>query len=207
MAISRQELWELELEQLYKERETTEPDPDMWRWSPLELSEFDRMLAMATHQLAGTDPIRFCEAGCGIGTKLYLAEHYHGLEAVGYEISDDYLAKALALGVDARYMDLRESSPPWSEYDIVYTARPFKDDEVEVAWEKSVWEGMRPGAILMMAYTAVKPYSWPCHYRAPFRGVWSKPVDVRTRSIPVYDAIISRMEPHDPLVPEPGPGG
>jgi hypothetical protein len=206
MLISRQELWEMELAQLYIERETTDPDPEMWRWSPLELSEFDRMLSMAEHVLAGSHRIRLCEAGCGIGTKLYLAEHYHGMEAVGYEISDDYITKALALGVDARCMDLRTDSPPWAEYDIVYTARPFKSDDVETAWEKSVWEGMRPGAVLMSAYTAVKPYSWPCYYRMPFRGIWSKPLE-RTRAIPVYDAMISRQEPHDPLVSEPGPGG
>jgi hypothetical protein len=206
MLISRQELWDMEMAQLSIEQARGEPDPDMWRWNPLELSEFDRMLSIATHQLAGTDLIRFCEAGCGIGTKLYLAGRYHGLEAVGYEISHDYLAKALMIEVDARYMDFREEHPPFAEYDIIYSSRPFKDDDVETAWEKSIWEEMRPGAIVMMAYTAVKPYSWPCHYRAPFRGVWSKPLE-HTRSIPVYDAMISRMEPHDPLVPEPGPGG
>jgi len=204
--ISKQELWDRELEQLYKERETSDPDPEMWRWSPLELAEFDRMLSVAAHILAGNTRIKFCEAGCGIGTKLYLAEHYHGMEAVGYEISDDYLAKALELGVDARYMDLRTESPDWSSFDIVYTARPFKDDKYEVSWEKSVQDVMKPGAVLISAYTATKPYDWPCFYRQSFRGVWRKPKTVLAgAALPVYDAMIIRQEPHDPLVPEPGP--
>src|SRR5262252_4406647 len=84
--IPRQKLWDLELEQLYKERETTDPDPEMWRWSPLELWEFDRMLTVATQLFDGLRQLSFCEAGCGIGTKLYLASRYHNLRATGFEI-------------------------------------------------------------------------------------------------------------------------
>ena len=201
--ISRQQLWDMELEQLYQERETTEPDPEMWRWSPLELSEFDRMLSAASQLLVGFHVIKFCEAGCGIGTKLYLAKMYHGMQEVGYEISHDYLTKALALEVDARYMDLRTDSPDWSEFDIVYTARPFKEDSYEVDWERRVQDGMRPGAVLMMAYTASKPYSWPCYYRATFRGIWQKPMP---RNPGAYDAMIRRQPYPDPLTSYPGPG-
>src|SRR5215469_17567848 len=197
--ITRQQLWDMELEQLYQERETTDPDPEMWRWSPLELSEFDRMLVVARHVLGGLSRLKFCEAGCGIGTKLYLAQHYHDLNAVGYEISYDYITKALGIGVDARYMDLRTESPPWKDYDIVYTARPFKEDDYESAWEQKVQDAMKPGAVLISAYTSKKPYNWPCYYRAPFRGVWMKPKSGQ------YLEMIQRQEPHDPLVSEPGP--
>jgi hypothetical protein len=197
--ISKPELWKMELEQLYKERETTDPDPEMWRWSPLELSEFDRMLTVAV-QLLPFKAIKFCEAGCGIGTKLYLAKNYFSISATGYEISEDYLYKAAALEVDARPMDFREEQPPWGEFDIVYIARPFKEDAVEIAFEKSAQDGMRPGAVLITAYTSNKPYSWPCYYRAPFRGIWQKPAKT---SPGVYDQMIRRQEPYDPLVPTP----
>jgi hypothetical protein len=197
---SKPELWKMELEQLYLERETTDPDPEMWRWSPLELAEFERMLIIAKSCLAGIGDLKFVEAGCGIGTKLYLASMYYKLEAVGYEISQDYLEKAKRLNVDARYMDFREQSPPWNEYDIVYVARPFKEDSVEVAFEDSVREAMSPGSVYISAYTSVKPYSWPCFYRAPFRGVWQKPF---ADPAPVYDAMIKRQEPYDPLVATP----
>jgi hypothetical protein len=192
----------MEMDQLCLERETTEPDPDMWRWSPLELTEFDRMLTVAVQvvsRFSGLRQLFFAEAGSGIGTKLYLAKHYHNLKETGYEISRDYLAKSARLGVNAYRWDLREKQPPWSHFDIVYIARPFKDDAVEVAWESAVCDAMKLGAVLISAYSAHKPYSWPCYYRAPFRGVWQKP---RAAS---YDQIIQRTEPTDPLVREPGP--
>jgi len=202
--LSLQHLWHMELDQLMKERETTHPDPDLWRWSPLELGEFFRMLDIARSLVLkdeqAPEHIRFAEAGSGIGTKLYTAKHYFGLIETGYEINDGYLAMSHELGVNAVKADLRTLIPPWAKYDIVYLSRPFKSDEYEVKWEQSVIDAMRPGAILMSAYAAVKPYSWPCHYRRPFRGVWVKPAS----SGPVYDAMISRTSAgSDPLVPEP----
>ena len=66
-----QELWHMELAQLKQERETTEPDPDLWRWSPLEITEFARMLEVARGlAVAGLRKLRLAEAGSGIGTKL-----------------------------------------------------------------------------------------------------------------------------------------
>jgi hypothetical protein len=199
--LSRQALWDMELAQVDIERETTEPDPEIWRWSPLELNEFDHMLTVARQLLPGFRVVKFCEAGSGIGTKLYLAEHYHSLSAIGFEISRDYLEKSTRLGVDAREMDFRAEMPVWSAYDIVYTSRPFKDDEVEAEFEHSIQEGMRNGAVLIMAFAATKPYTWPCYYRRPFRGVWKKPGYKTTRG--VYDQMIRRQEPYDPLVPTP----
>lgn len=204
-----QQLWDLEVAQLVKERETTEPDPEMWRWSPLEIWEYERMLQVA-HELAVDNNVRLrdgsglrrlslAEAGSGIGTKLYLARYKFDLDEMGYEISEEYLAKSRELGVHAERCDLREETPPWVKFDIVYIARPFKDDEYEVAWERSVMKAMRPGAVLISAYAAVKPYSWPCYYRAPFRGVWIKPATASQ-----YSAMIARQTTgSDPLVPEP----
>jgi hypothetical protein len=188
----------MELDQVTHERETTDPDPEMWRWSPLELAEFDRMLLIATNLIDGR---RYCEAGSGIGTKLYLAKNYYNLQETGFEISWDYLGASDELGVEAYWMDFREATPVWRDYDIIYCGRPFKEDSVESAFEQGIMDGMAPGAVLIMAWTSNKPYSWPCYYRAPFRGVWQKP-KFKT-SVPVYDAMIKRQEPYDPLVPMP----
>jgi len=205
-----QQLWEMELAQLKLERETTEPDPEIWRWSPLEIWEYERMLHVA-NGLAVDNNIRLrgegdalrrlslAEAGSGIGTKLYLAVNKFNLDAWGYEVSDDYIAKARKLGVRTVKCDFRTEKPPWAKFDIVYIARPFKDDDVEVAWEREVMKDMRPGAVLISAYAAVKPYDWPCFYRAPFRGVWIKPATANQ-----YSAMIARQTMgSDPLVPEP----
>ena len=177
------------------------PDPDLWRWSPLELAEFDRMLhvARAWAMSPANTRLRFAEAGSGIGTKLYLARNYYQMDELGFEISDEYLAKSRALGVRAEKCDLRTEVPPWDRFDIVYLSRPFKDDDAEVLWEQSVIQAMRPGAVLISAYAAVKPYTWDCRYRRPFRGVWVKPEATQAIGI-------QRSATHpDPLVPDPGP--
>lgn len=199
--LTLKDLWNLEMGQLAQERELSDPDPDMWRWSPLEIPEFARMLDVARGLAAdGLRKLRFAEAGCGIGTKLYLAEKHFGMDAFGYEINDHYLEQCRKLGVRAVKCDLRVDKPPWEKFDIVYVARPFKDDEFEVAWEISVMEAMRRRAVLINAYAAVKPYEWPCYYRRPFRGVWVKPKS----SGGVYDKMIRRAgDGSDPLVPEP----
>lgn len=198
------QLFQMEMDQLAKERELSDPDPDMWRWSPLELDEFARMLEVARSlAMDGLRRLRFMEAGSGIGTKLYLAQYHFEMSATGYEISDDYIAKARALepNVNTVKMDLREESPPWEEADIAYIARPFKDDDYEVQWERDVLDRLRPGAVLISAYAAYKPRNWPCYYRMPFRGVWLKPGG---RTAKVYGAMISRTtDGSDPLVPEP----
>src|SRR4249920_893894 len=197
--LTLQDLWHMEMEQLTKERELSDPDPDMWRWSPLEITEFARMLEVARGlAAAGLRKLRIAEAGCGIGTKLYLAKNQFDLDETGYEINDLYLAMCRDLGVHAVKCDLRVDKPPWEKFDIVYLSRPFKSDDYEVAWEWEVINAMRPGAVLISAYAAVKPKGWQCYYRKPFRGVWVKP---RTA---VYDSMISRtVTGSDPLVPEP----
>lgn len=193
-------LWHMELAALVQEHGSI-PDPDLWRWSPLELAEFDRMLHVArAWAMSPTNArLRFAEAGSGIGTKLYLAKHYYQMAELGYEISDEYLDRSRALGVRAEKCDLRTEVPPWAKFDIVYLSRPFKDDDREVEWERSVMEAMRPGAVLISAYAAVKPYTWTVRYRRSFRGVWVKP-----ETVPQAIGIQRSASP-DPLVPEPGP--
>jgi SAM-dependent methyltransferase len=181
MNISLPELWQMEMEQLKREAEK-EPDDVIWRFSPLDIREFDIMLNFAYNLAIGNrgkvndGEISFVEAGCGIGTKLYLAKHKYRMTEYGYEINEEYIAKCHKLGVQAELRDLSAEPPPiWSAYDIVYTCRPFKSDVFEVQWEKSVHDAMRPGAVLVASFVALKPYNWPCYYRRPFRGIWVKP--------------------------------
>ena len=200
MILSLEELHRLEMMQLKKERELSDPDPDMWRWSPLEIVEFARMLNVARQLvLDGLRRLTFMEAGSGIGTKLYLAQYHFGMKAIGYEINEGYIEQAGDLNVETVKCDLRTEKPAWDDADIVYIARPFKDDAYETAWENEVMDRMRRGTALISAYAAVKPYKWQCHYRAPFRGVWIKPL-----ASPIYDAMIRRTTTgSDPLVSEP----
>jgi SAM-dependent methyltransferase len=180
MEISLQQLWDMEMAQLKAEHGRT-PDPAMWRWSPLDIREFDIMLHIArgladverANRLHGG--LSFFEAGCGIGTKLYLAKNKYGLQELGWEFQKDYLETCEQLGVLAEYHDLRAEEPRWDAFDIVYIARPFKDDMAERTWEVAVQDAMRPGAVLIAAFAASKPYDWPCFYRRAWRGIWVKP--------------------------------
>jgi hypothetical protein len=181
------QLWDIEMAQM-KLEQGKKPDPEMWRWSPLDIIEFDRMLNVAWHIamnynifMRGANGafrrVSIAEPGCGIGTKLYLAKTKYGMSETGYEINKEYVQKAAELGLEVNIetRDLRAGpQPPWAMFDIVYTSRPFKDDREEREWERSVQEAMRPGAVLISAFTSLKPYKWPCHYRFPFHGVWHK---------------------------------
>jgi len=207
--LSLAELHRVEMNQLQKERELSDPDPDMWRWSPLEIAEFARMLEVARSlAMDGLRRLTFMEAGSGIGTKLYLAQYHFGMTAIGYEINPAYIALARDLPVTTLEADLRTEDIPWEDADIVYVGRPLKSDEsdtvrpdaAEIELEQKIMNRMRPGAVYMAAFAAVKP-KWACYYRRPFRGVWVKP---GKKTQPVYDAMIRRTEDGpDPLVPRP----
>lgn len=183
-----------------------EPDADIWRWSPLPMHEFDEMLNIAHQVVIGergdTDKfqvISFGEAGSGIGTKLWWAKNKYNMMEYGYEINDDYLHKAFLLDVKCERRDLAEldDQPVWAAYDIVYIARPFKDDIFESQWERTVMSLMRPGAVLISAYAAVKPYQWTRYFQAPFRGVWRKPSDTPPRArVATMSASIEEVRLH-----------
>jgi hypothetical protein len=176
------ELFRLEDIQLKREHGRT-PDPDVWRWSPSDIYDWAQMLDIAINYYRTIDsnihePLSIWEAGSGIGTKLKWAEQ-HGLAAYGFELFDEYIEAATKLGVHCEKRDLSDfdNQPSWVVPDIVFTARPFKNDIKERQWEQLVQEQMRPGAVLMSTFTARKPYGWPCLFRAGFRGVWIKPCD------------------------------
>jgi hypothetical protein len=186
MDISLDELFRMEMDQLDIERKRNSPDDVIWKWSPLDIREFDIMLHIAwglsidnnvlLRKGGGLQKVSFAETGSGIGTKLYLAKNKYDMIEYGYEINQEYVDMARALGVQCEVRDLTaDPAPVWAAYDIVYTCRPLKDDIAEANWERSVQEAMRPGAVLIAAFVAVKPYSWPCFYRRPFRGIWVKP--------------------------------
>ena len=173
------QLFDMEMAQL-KQEHGREPDPDSWRWSPSDIRIWDNMLAIANRYLDSigqTNQISIWEAGSGIGTKLYWAKHHYGMIEYGFEKFNYYIEAARRLDVQCELRDLSDlnDQPAWNVPDIVFTARPFKDEMLEHKWEAIVQNDMRPGAVLIATYAAVKPRNWAVLYRAPFRGVWVKP--------------------------------
>lgn len=177
--LSLSQLFMMEMAQLDKEHGRN-PDPNVWRWSPSDIRDWSVMLDCAIQHYklldSHTGPISIWEAGSGIGTKLRWAKQ-QGLIEYGFELFDDYITMARRLDVACEQRDLSDldNQPAWNVPDIVFTARPFKDDLFERKWEQLVQDQMRPGAVLMSTFTARKPYGWPCLYRVNFRGVWVKP--------------------------------
>jgi SAM-dependent methyltransferase len=169
-----------EAEWVARERQL-EPDPDLWRWSPTPLPKVRSMMATADmcSEIIQLDHLpRFFDAGCGIGTKLALAEQEFVWDAEGWDYYLEYVQFARnVLKVKAHQFDLRSSEPDWASYDIVMISRPFKDDDEQHAWEQKVQDTMRPGAVLLATHAALKPYRWRWLYRAPWRIVAVKPVD------------------------------
>jgi len=175
------ELFKMEMRQLSRER-GRDPDPAYWRWSPSDIRIWAQMLQVAINHFRDVDfhshgPISIWEAGSGIGTKLLWAKQ-RGLIEYGFELFDYYIEEARKLGVACEQRDLSDldNQPSWEVPDIVFTARPFKDELLENKWEKLVQDRMRPGAVLISTFTSRKPYGWTVLYRATFRGVWAKPV-------------------------------
>lgn len=180
--LTLQELFDMEMDQLKKEH-GREPDPDSWRWSPSDIRIWDEMIKIAYKYLRDTNsaakgPVSIWEAGSGIGTKLYWAKYHYGMIEYGFEKFDYYIEAARKLDVKCEQRDLSDldNQPSWEVPDIVFTARPFKDNLLEHRWEQLVQDQMRPGAVLISTFTAKKPYDWTTLYRATFRGVWVKPV-------------------------------
>jgi hypothetical protein len=177
--IPLEELFKMEMRQLSRER-GRDPDPAYWRWSPSDIRIWAQMLEVAIDYLSDLhghhDPLSIWEAGSGIGTKLLWAKQ-RGLYEYGFELFDYYVAAAKELGVACEQRDLSdlEDQPAWEVPNIVFTARPFKNDILEYEWERIVQERMHPGAVLISTFTSRKPYGWVVLYRATFRGVWAKP--------------------------------
>ncbi len=157
-----------------------EPDPEFWRWSPTPLPKVREMFATADmcRELAELEHRpTFFDAGCGIGTKMYLAFRMFGWAVYGWDLYPEYIEFARRqFGIQPEVRDLRKHEPDWAAYDVIMTSRPFKDDAEETAWERRVQEAMRPGAVLIGTHLGVKPYSWRWLYRAPWRLVAVKPL-------------------------------
>jgi hypothetical protein len=193
MAISGQRLEYLQQLEIDWQLRNAEGDQseEFWGWSPLDFQTFNQMLALAARRVPQGS--HFLELGSGIGTKLILAKEGYGLRVSGIELRDDYASVARVLGLsypEIRIGDLRTIDIAWEAYDIVYNSRPFRGEAEEERWEQRIIDSIRPGAIYIAAFASVKPYSWECLTRAPWRGVWVKPgqADASTGHAPPLSA-------------------
>lgn len=117
-------------------------DPGYFAWEPFPVKQFADLLAAVPRG-------RFIDAGCGIGTKCFLAAQA-GFDAEGIERVPAFVAEAHRLGVRAVQADVRDWD--FSPYDVVYVNHPLAcgegcDDEAVL--EHHIHETMRSGAALI----------------------------------------------------------
>lgn len=123
---------------------------------PMRLRDFRPALSIA----AAIKPHgSFLDVGCGIGTKLLLAQRA-GLTTNGIEIRPRYAAMAMKMapGTNLMWGDVREIDVPWSAFDIVFCYSPL-DEPDESELEARIAREMRPDAVCMMAYRNM-PEPW-----------------------------------------------
>lgn len=141
-------------------------DGPSWMYKPYPLSTFGRMLHTIVEDMnwtwprsAGDTPI-LTEVGCGVGTKLVLAEKLFKLRVNGFDYNQDYCNAAGQLLHDKgcenwtiQTLDARshDAIGLYQQSDIVYLNRPFVHLDLQGALEQVVMECMHPGAYIILA--------------------------------------------------------
>lgn len=123
-------------------------DPITLPFMPFQPSAFTAIMFDVVAETNG--PI-FLDVGCGTGTKMALAKEVFGLTPWGIEID-----RPMADQADARFPwaviaeDARRSicRSFYSQADIVWMYRPFRDPDAQTELEKFVMAEMKHGAIL-----------------------------------------------------------
>jgi SAM-dependent methyltransferase len=151
---------------------------DNWDWQPYPLEDFINMCQVVADAYPPGMVPTFLDPGCGIGTKVYVAQQVFGWEAAGFDICEKYIQVAVQeLGLDHNVLLFdADEFPHYDVFDIVYLSRPFRDDKREYRYEQRVQNEMKPGAFLIMGWAGAKP-QWEMYYRGPWKGVWRKPLD------------------------------
>ena len=146
--------------------------PGCFGWEPSDIDVFARLLFAAWNVTPGR---RFLEVGCGIGTKMALAESV-GFNAHGIEILPDLVAEALREGLNVVEADARFWRG-YADFDTVYVNHPLLDQTAEQEFERELHRVMKPGSVLVAVNDCGSPEGWMpvIDERSAWRGVWVKP--------------------------------
>lgn len=145
-------------------------------WMPFQLFEFIPLLAEAVKELRDLES--FTEIGCGPGPKMLVARDLFGLDPRGIDREQEYVAAACSLGLDARVAD----AGTWAGYgwaDVTWFNRVARDPGTEKLIEARVWQGVKPGGVVLCAnLEAAPPRDWELildDWADRRRGIWRKP--------------------------------
>lgn len=143
-----------------------EIDGQSWMFKPYPLSTFGRLLKAVVDDMPGTGPTRpgrglakFVEVGCGVGTKMVLANKLFGLPVSGFDYNQGYCNAATTLLRDKKCTNWtvqkldalsRDAAALYETADIVYLNRPFVHLEPQSVLEDLVFRSMQRGSYIIL---------------------------------------------------------
>ena len=126
-------------------------------WMPFSWPDFIALVAEALPEITGD---KFLDVGCGVGTKMMLAEEIFDLDVHGIERVPEYVKEARGRGLTVTEADARGWNG-YGDYDIIFFNRPFFSQEMQAELEQQVWDDMKPGAVIIgVNLLAPPPASW-----------------------------------------------
>lgn len=134
-------------------------DPRSTSWMPFPLFDFIALVAEALPEAQGD---AFLEVGCGIGTRMLVANRVYGLDCHGIDRVPEYVAQAREMlpagepGVTAEVADAL-GWDGYGKYDLLWFNRPFNDAALQYQLEAQVWKDMKPGAVVITANLLGRP--------------------------------------------------
>lgn len=152
------------------------PDPVHNPWMPFQMPDFIAIMAECVSVSGGN---RFLDVGSGIGTKLAVGTHLFGLHSTGIEIDKEMADFAYKHKRYTNYTDAL-SFGRYHWYDIIWMYRPFRDPFSQRLLEHTVYENMKPGAIIAGGALESPPNGFEIiidDWDIGCRGAWKKPAN------------------------------
>jgi SAM-dependent methyltransferase len=146
-----------QLDQEWMRHSAGHDDPRATPWMPFPMFDFIALVAEALPEAPGDS---FLEIGCGVGTRMLLAREIYGLDVHGFDRVPEYVAQARGFGLSAEVADALEYGD-YGKFDLLWFNRPFADRALQRKLEVTVWEAMKPGAVVITAnLEAPPPEGW-----------------------------------------------
>lgn len=132
------------------------PEPDTgerYSWIPFPCNNFVDLI-LEGFFLSGQDRSKmFLEIGCGIGTKVMLADVL--FEAHGFDVVEEYLELARRLGCKRVFQSDMMLYENFSDFDLLYFYAGSKEVELQREFENRIHQQMKVGALLAPMHTSM----------------------------------------------------